>query len=78
MATSPAFKPVADKKINHRECVPKKLGKISGILALSGMSATSARAQSTTPTLPPNQRASADHFYNLALGSNAALTPCGL
>jgi hypothetical protein len=37
MATSPAFKPVADKKINHRECVPKKLGKISGILALSGM-----------------------------------------
>ncbi len=48
-----------------------KIGRISGLIAVSGMSATSVFGQATNATLPTQIPASVDRFYNLALGSNA-------
>lgn len=48
------------------------IGKLSGIMAISGLSATAAYGQiNTTPTLPTTVPASQDAFNNFALGGNA-------
>lgn len=49
-----------------------RIGRISGIMAISGLSATAAYSQiSTNPSLPTTVPASEDKWGNFALGSSA-------